>query len=91
MSNRKEFCRDCFALVDGENELKGEWVCDIAQDNVENIECCPEDFNTFEHEIWFDDLNEDAKADLISVYASLGIEAGDIPQGPIAILSIERD
>ncbi len=45
----------------------------------------------FWHEIWFDDLNEDAKANLISIYSGLGMSEEDIPQGPLAILVIERD
>ncbi len=91
MSNRKEFCRDCAMLVDGVGEQDGEWVCDIAGELVEDIHRCPEGFDTYEHEIWFDDLNEDAKANLISIYLGLGMSKEDVAQGPLAILVIERD
>ena len=35
----KEFCRDCFFLVGGNN---GEWICDETQKEVETMDYCPE-------------------------------------------------
>ena len=39
----REECADCFALVEGD---AGEWVCDVAEKTVEEIERCPERGNT---------------------------------------------
>ena len=35
----KENCRNCAALIDGDD---GEGICDETQKNVERLECCPE-------------------------------------------------
>ena len=37
MSNRKEFCRDCFALVESD---EGEWACDLAGMLCKDIVTC---------------------------------------------------
>jgi hypothetical protein len=39
MDNKKERCRDCICLVQGDN---GEWICDEKQMEINSVERCPE-------------------------------------------------
>ena len=39
----REFCTDCFFLVEGDN---GEWICDETQKEVETMDYCPETTET---------------------------------------------